>query len=43
MGLLLGGGAGYLGWMWSEWNLYWTAGAGLGVGVIMYFMFSMLE
>lgn len=43
MGLLLGGGAGFLGWMWSDSNLYWTVGAGLGVGVIMYFMFSLLE
>ena len=43
MGLLLGGGAGYPGWVWSEGNLYWTVGAGLGVGGIMYFMFSLLE
>jgi len=43
MGLSLGGGAAYLSWLWSNGDLYWTCGAGLGVGVIIYFMFSWLE
>jgi hypothetical protein len=43
MGLLLGGGAAYLGWIWSGGDLYWTGGAGLGTGSVMYFLFGLLE
>lgn len=41
MGLLLGGGAGYLGW--SEAGLEWALGAGLGVGIAMFLLFYFLD
>ena len=40
MGLLLGSGAAYLGWLYD--GLYWSVGAGLGAALIMYQLFSRL-
>ena len=41
MGLLLGGGAAYIGWL--EADVYWSVGAGLGVGGIMFLLFYFLD
>lgn len=41
MGLTLGAGAGYVGWV--EADMYWAAGAGLGVGAVMFLLFYFLD
>jgi hypothetical protein len=41
MGVLLGGAAGYAGWIYLSPS--WAAGLGLGVGALMYLFFSSLE
>ncbi|MBT8445661.1 MAG: hypothetical protein KJO38_00855 [Gammaproteobacteria bacterium] len=41
MGLLLGGGAAYLGW--TEGDIYWAGGAGTLTALLMYFLFSRLN
>lgn len=41
MGLLLGGFAGYLGWIQAD--IKWAAGLGLGIGGLMYWLFSRVD
>ena len=41
MGLVLGGGAAYIGWI--EAAAYWSIGAGLGVGAVMFLMFYFFD
>ncbi|MCW8907719.1 MAG: hypothetical protein OQL28_10755 [Sedimenticola sp.] len=41
MGLSLGGFSGYLGW--AEGGIYWASGLALGIGGIMYWLFSRVE
>lgn len=41
MGLVLGGGAAYIGWI--EADAYWSIGAGLGVGAVMFLMFYFFD